>query len=97
MYGISTSLQAIYIGRIANLYNTSLPLTSDNLIAAVEAVKPDVIHVVPYALGLLAETPRGVNLLKRCKFVTSARARTPDKLGDRLVSAGVSLAVVFRT
>lgn len=97
MYGISTSLQAMYMGKIANLYNTSLPLTSGNLIAAVGAVKPDVIHVVPYALGLLAETPGGVDLLKRCNFVTSAGARTPDELGDRLVSEGVNLAVVFGT
>ncbi|KAK2607921.1 hypothetical protein N8I77_006562 [Diaporthe amygdali] len=97
MYGISTSLQAMYRGKIANLYNTSLPLTSDNLVAAVQATKPGVVHFVPYALGLLAESPRGVECLKRCKIVTSAGARTPDELGHRLIAEGVNLAVVFGT
>lgn len=97
MYGVSTTLQAMYLGRTANLFNASLPLTADNLIGSIEAVQPQVIHVVPYALGLLAEKPRGVELLKQCRLVTAAGARTPDELGDRLVEAGVNLGVVFGT
>lgn len=97
VYGISTSLQAIWMGKIAHLFNTSLPLTGDNLIAVIEAVRPEAIHSVPYALGLLAEKPRGIELLKECKVVTAAGARTPDELGDRLIKAGVQLGVVFGT
>ncbi|KAL7626079.1 hypothetical protein AAE478_002849 [Parahypoxylon ruwenzoriense] len=97
MYGVSTTLQAMYQGNTANLFNTAIPLTADNLIAALTKVGADVVHVVPYALGLLAEQPHGVEYLKGCKIVTSAGARTPDELGDRLVAEGVNLGVVFGT
>ena len=97
LYGVSTSLQAMWMRKTAYLYNTSLPLTADNLIAVTEAVNPDAIHAVPYALGLLAEKQQGMSRLKSCKVVTAAGARTPDELGDRLVSEGVNLGVVFGT
>ena len=97
LYGISTSLQAMWMRKTAYLYNTSLPLTGDNLIAILEAVRPGAVHIVPYALGLLAEKQRGVDALKACKVVTAAGARTPDELGDRLVREGVNLGVVFGT
>ncbi|KAK4186654.1 hypothetical protein QBC35DRAFT_257040 [Podospora australis] len=97
MYGVSTTLQAMYQAKTANLFNTALPLTADGLIAAIEAVRPEAVHAVPYALGLLAEKEKGVEYLRRCKFVTAAGARTPDELGDRLVEEGVELAVVFGT
>jgi acyl-CoA synthetase (AMP-forming)/AMP-acid ligase II len=97
MYGISTMLQAMYMRRVAYMFNQALPMTADNLIAAIQAARPQAIHTVPYALGLLAEKPRGVECLKACKFVTAASARTPDELGDRLVRAGVELGVVYGT
>ncbi|KAI0185904.1 putative NRPS-like enzyme [Xylaria flabelliformis] len=97
MYGISTTLQAIYLRKTAHLFNTSLPLTADNVIAALSSIKASVIHVVPYALGLIVDQSRGLEYLQRCEIVTAAGARTPDQLGDRLVSAGVNLSVVFGT
>ena len=97
LYGISTSLQAMWMRKTAYLYNTSVPLTADNLVAVVEKVKPEAVHVVPYVLGLLAEKQRGVDVLKGCKTVTAAGARTPDELGDRLVREGINLGVVFGT
>lgn len=97
VYGVSTTLQAMYMRCRANLFNASLPLTADNLIGSIDAVQPKVIHAVPYVLGLLAEKPRGVELLRQCAIVTAAGARTPDELGDRLVKAGVNLGVVFGT
>ncbi|KAI1097408.1 acetyl-CoA synthetase-like protein [Jackrogersella minutella] len=97
MYGVSTTLQAMYMKKTANLFNAMLPLTADNLIASIEAVRPEVIHAVPYALGLLAEQPLGVQHLRACNTVTAAGARTPDELGDRLLREGVNLGVVFGT
>lgn len=97
LYGISTSLQAMWMRKTAYLYNTSLPLTADNLVAVVEKVRPEAVHVVPYALGLLAEKQRGVEALKTCQLVTAAGARTPDELGDRLVREGINLGVVLGT
>ncbi|KAI1154384.1 hypothetical protein F4825DRAFT_472375 [Nemania diffusa] len=97
VYGISTTIQAMYRRKTAYLFNTSLPLTADNILAALTAVKVQVVNTVPYALGLIAEQPRGMEYLKGCKIVTAAGARTPDELGDRLVSSGVNLGVVFGT
>ncbi|TAQ86891.1 hypothetical protein B7494_g4802 [Chlorociboria aeruginascens] len=97
MYGLSTTLQAMYMGKVANLPSATLPLTADNLMVAIEATQPEVIHAVPYALGLLAEHPRGMAYLKTAKIVTAAGARTPDELGDRMVQNNVNFGVVFGT
>ncbi|KAK3300370.1 putative NRPS-like enzyme [Chaetomium fimeti] len=97
LYGVSTCLQAMYRAKTANMYSATMPLTTENLVLAVRQLRPDAIHVVPYVLGLLAETPEGVAHLKSAKMVTSAGAKTPDELGDRLVGEGVNLAVVFGT
>ncbi|KAK1142845.1 putative NRPS-like protein biosynthetic cluster [Aspergillus melleus] len=97
LYGVSTSLQAMWMRRTAHLYNAAMPITSDSLIDILETVKPEAVHTVPYVLGLMAERPRGVELLRRCQVVTGAGARTPDELGDRLVREGVNLGIVFGT
>lgn len=97
LYGISTSLQAMWMRKTAYLYNVALPLTADNLVAVVEKVRPEAVQVVPYVLGLIAEKEAGVEALKSCKLVTAAGARTPDELGDRLVKEGINLGVVFGT
>ncbi|KAH6663644.1 hypothetical protein B0J14DRAFT_682919 [Halenospora varia] len=97
LYGISTSLQAMWMRRTAHLYNVNLPLTADNLIAILEKIQPEAVHTVPYGLGLMAERQSGLDALKRCKVVTAAGARTPDELGDRLVKEGVNFGVVFGT
>lgn len=97
LYGVSTSLQAMWMRRTAHLYNAALPITSDALIEVLETIKPEAVHTVPYVLGLMAEKPRGVELLRCCHIVTGAGARTPDELGDRLVQEGVNLGVVFGT
>ncbi len=43
----------------------------------------------------MAESQDGVEVLKRCKFVTAAGARTPDELGDRVVQQGVNFGVIL--
>ncbi|KAI4113110.1 MAG: hypothetical protein LQ345_005845, partial [Seirophora villosa] len=83
LYGISTSLQAMWMRKTAYLYNVALPLTAEYLVAVIEKVRPQAVQVVPYVLGLIAEKAAGVTALKSCKIVTAAGARTPDELGDR--------------
>lgn len=97
MYGLSTTLQAMYMRKTANLPSASLPMTADNLMSAIEATQPEIFHAVPYALGLLVEHPRGMPYLKSAKIVTAAGARTPDELGDRLIQENVNFGVVFGT
>jgi acyl-CoA synthetase (AMP-forming)/AMP-acid ligase II len=95
LHGLITSIQAMWMRKPAHLYNARLPLTADNLISALNVIKPGICHCVPYVLKLIAERDDGVEMLKQCKVVTSAGARTPDELGDRLVKQGVRLGVIF--
>ena len=95
IYGLSTTLQAMYMRRVANLFSASLPMTGENLITAIEATQPEIFHAVPYALGLLLEHERGMAYLKAAKLVTAAGARTPDELGERLIQENVNFGVVF--
>ena len=95
IYGLSTTLQAMYMRKVANLFSASLPMTGKNLITAIEATQPEIFHAVPYALGLLLEHERGMAYLKTAKIVTAAGARTPDELGERLIQENVNFGVVF--
>ncbi|KAI1813894.1 acetyl-CoA synthetase-like protein [Poronia punctata] len=94
-HGLYTSVQAMYMRKTAHLYNAELPLTAEHLVAALKEIKPEICHTVPYVLKLMAERQDGIEVLKQCKFVTSAGARTPDELGDRVVREGVNLGMIF--
>lgn len=96
-YGLSTTVQAMYMGKTANLISATMPMTSKNLVDAVRTIKPEVIHGVPYALGLMVESQEGIEALRSARIVTAAGARTPDELGERLVREGVEFGVVFGT
>ncbi|KAI1358591.1 putative NRPS-like enzyme [Xylaria arbuscula] len=95
LHGVFTSFQAMYMRKTAHLYNADLPLTSEYLVAALKEIQPEICHTVPYVLKLMAERQDGIEVLKRCKFVTAAGARTPDELGDRVVQQGVNLGVIL--
>ncbi len=95
LHGVFTSFQAIYMRKTAHLYNADLPLTTEHLVAALKEIQPEICHTVPYVLKLMAESQDGVEVLKRCKFVTAAGARTPDELGDRVVQQGVNFGVIL--
>ncbi|KAI5290384.1 hypothetical protein KEM52_000470, partial [Ascosphaera acerosa] len=89
VHGIGSALQAMYFGKTAHMWNAALPMTAESIVHLLEVVKPGAFHTVPYILGLVAQSDKGVELLKRCAIVTAAGARTPDELGNRLVAAGV--------
>ncbi|KAI0166073.1 acetyl-CoA synthetase-like protein [Xylariaceae sp. FL1272] len=95
LHAVFTSTQAMYMRKTAHLFNAELPLTADNLVTALKAIQPEICHCVPYVLKLIAEREDGIEVLKRCKYVTAAGARTPDELGDRVVKAGVNFGVIF--
>jgi acyl-CoA synthetase (AMP-forming)/AMP-acid ligase II len=88
-HGLSSFFRAMYSGKEISMFNANLPLSGSNLIEAMTAVNPESFHGVPYALKLLAETERGVQVLKDCKLVLFGGSSCPDDLGDRLVEAGV--------
>ncbi|KAI0115955.1 acetyl-CoA synthetase-like protein [Nemania sp. FL0031] len=95
LHGLFTSFQAIYMRKTAHLYNADLPLTAEHLVTALKEIQPEICHTVPYVLKLMAERQDGIDVLKRCKFVTAAGARTPDELGDRVVKEGVKFGVIL--
>ncbi|KAK8030462.1 NRPS-like protein biosynthetic cluster [Apiospora arundinis] len=95
IHGLFTSLMAMWMRQPAHMFNADLPLTAENLILALKEARPEICHCVPYTLKLMAERKDGIEVLRRCKYVTSAGARTPDELGDKLVKAGVKLGVIY--
>ncbi|KAK8002060.1 NRPS-like enzyme [Apiospora marii] len=95
IHGLFTSLMAMWMRRPAHLFNARLPLTADNVIRALREARPEICHTVPYCLKLMAERGDGMEVLRGCRYVTSAGARTPDELGDRVVEAGVRLGVIY--
>ncbi|GAB7348311.1 hypothetical protein MBLNU459_g6290t1 [Dothideomycetes sp. NU459] len=90
-HGLSTFFRAVYTGTPVALFNAQLPLSATNLVEALEIVKPTSFHGVPYALKLLSESERGIELLRQCKLVLFGGSSCPDELGDSLVRAGVYL------
>jgi acyl-CoA synthetase (AMP-forming)/AMP-acid ligase II len=85
-HGHACFYRAIHSGKKLSLFPTEIPLTTGNIIAAIENA-PGVqgFYVVPYVLKLLAESVVGIELLKGFELVTYGGAACPDELGDRLV------------
>ena len=90
-HGLATFFRSLYSGTPVTLVNASLPITASSLMAAVDVCKPQSFHGVPYALKLIAESDRGVDMLAQCKIVMFGGSSCPDDLGDKLVNAGVYL------
>ncbi|KAH0608804.1 uncharacterized protein H6S33_001032 [Morchella sextelata] len=90
-HGISSFMRAVFSSNVISFFNPGLPLTGANLATAMEHTRPQIFYGVPYALKVLAETPRGIAALRSCQLVLFGGSSCPDELGDRLVAAGVSL------
>ncbi|KIW89507.1 uncharacterized protein Z519_09663 [Cladophialophora bantiana CBS 173.52] len=90
-HGHACLYRAIFKRSTIYFMNARLPLTSTNLISVMEAVRPAIIFTVPYALGLLAETERGIRAMQSCEIVSSAGSQIPDELGNKLVGRGIHL------
>jgi thioester reductase-like protein len=83
--------RALYTKAAMFWVNHKAPITSTNLLEAMQAAKPQMVSAVPYVLKLLAEKEDGVAALARTELVMYAGSSCPDELGDRLVQAGVNL------
>lgn len=90
-HGMSCFFRAVYSGNEIAFFNSNLPMTSSNLIAAMEKVNPGGFHCVPYALKLLGESKGGIELMRKCQVVMFGGSSCPDDLGDRLVKEGINL------
>ncbi|ETI26263.1 hypothetical protein G647_03040 [Cladophialophora carrionii CBS 160.54] len=84
--------RAIYAKRPMFFGNHQMPVTRQNLLAALRVAKPEMVCAVPYVLKLLAEQDEGIAELAKAKIVMYGGSACPDPLGDELVSKGVFLA-----
>lgn len=83
--------RALYTKASMFWVNHSQPITSINLLEAMQTVKPQMVSAVPYVLKLLAEKEEGIAALAKAQLVMYAGSSCPDELGDRLVNGGVNL------
>lgn len=94
-HGHAVFYRSLYAHGTIFLCNAHVPLTSTNLITALEEIKPQIVFAVPYILKLLAESDQGIKSLCACEVVSSSGSQCPDELGDHLVAQGVNLISLF--
>ena len=94
-YGSWIITNAIMARKTVYMNNPQLPLTADYVIQVMEHIRPDVLHVVPYTLELLALSEKGIDAMKNCQRVIFSGSGCPDELGDSLVAKGVNLVSVW--
>lgn len=90
-HGICNLFRAIYSLNSIHLYNAELPLTQEYLINILSQNQFEIFYGVPYALKLLSETTRGIEVLRNLKIVMYGGSACPDGLGNLLVESGVNL------
>lgn len=94
-YGSWVVVHGMMDRKTVYMYNPSLPVTADYVIKVLHHVKPDILHVVPYTMELLAQTERGVDAMKTCKRVIFSGSGAPDDLGNDLVAKGVNVETLW--
>ncbi|RFU27493.1 hypothetical protein B7463_g8837, partial [Scytalidium lignicola] len=94
-FGITSLFRAIISVKPVHIYNVTLPLTKEYLIQSLESHSFELFAVVPYALKVLSESNKGIELLKKLKLVLFGGSPCPDVLGDMLVNNGVNLVSIY--
>jgi acyl-coenzyme A synthetase/AMP-(fatty) acid ligase len=90
-YGNWVILHGMLARKMVYVSNPNLPLTADYVVEVLEHLRPDVLHVVPYTLELLAGSQRGLDAMKKCKRVVFSGSGCPDDLGNELVAQGIRI------
>ncbi|KAB8211953.1 hypothetical protein BDV34DRAFT_233934 [Aspergillus parasiticus] len=94
-HGMSSFFRAIYARKVILMYNLAVPITTDRLIEITRARKFGLFSSVPFTLKILAESERGVDLLRSFQLVTSGGGPVGQALGDMLVKQGVQLVSIY--
>lgn len=94
-YGNQVILRNIKDRKTTYINDSRLPLTAGYITKVIETTHPDVLHVVPYILELLALAHEGLDALKQCKRVVFAGGSFSDDLGHKLVEQGVNLETMW--
>ena len=90
-YGNWVVIHGMMDRKTVNMCNPNLPLTANYVIKALKHIRPDVLHVVPYTMELLAQTEAGIDAMKQCKRVVFSGSGASDDLGNDLVAKGVNV------
>ena len=96
-YGQWIVIHGIMDRKTVNMYNPKLPVTAELLIKILNHIRPDVLHVVPYTMELLAQTEAGIDAMKNCERVVFSGSAAPDDLGNSLVARGVNVETTWGT
>lgn len=94
-YGSWVVVHGMMDRKTVYMYNSNLPLTANYVINVLHHVRPDVLHVVPYTMELLAQSERGIDAMKHCERVVFSGSGTPDELGNALVAKGVNVETLW--
>ena len=94
-YGSWVVIHGMMDRKTVYMYNANLPVTADNVLNVLHHVRPDILHVVPYTMELLAQSERGTSAMKLCKRVVFSGSGAPDDLGNELVAKGVNVETLW--
>ncbi len=94
-YGSWVVVHGMMDRKTVNMCNPNLPLTADYVIKVLSHLRPNVLHVVPYIMELLAQTEEGIDAMKRCERVVFSGSGAPDDLGNELVAKGVNVETLW--
>jgi acyl-coenzyme A synthetase/AMP-(fatty) acid ligase len=94
-HGFYEVFRSIYSKKPLYIYNYALPLTNQNVVKAVEYVKPEIFHTVPYVIKMVAESEEGIQTLTSIRLILYGGSSFPEDLGNQLVKRGVFLAANY--
>ena len=94
-YGNWTVIHGMMDRKTVYMYNPNLPVTAEYVIEVLNHIRPDVLHVVPYTMELLAQNEAGIDVMKHCKRVIFGGSAAPDDLGNGLVAKGVNVETLW--
>lgn len=97
-HGVSCLFRAIHSRKLIYLYNANLPLTAPYLLTVLrEHREIEILYAVPYALKLLSESQKGLEILADLDLVMFGGSSCPKPIGDTLVQNGVRLVSHYGT
>ena len=94
-YGSWVVVHGMMDRKTVNMYSPDLPVTADFVIKVLNHIRPDVLHVVPYTMELLAQSEAGIEAMKRCERVVFSGSAAPDDLGNGLIAKGVNVETLW--
>ena len=94
-YGQWIVIHGIMERKTVNMYNPTLPVTAEYVIKVLNHIRPDVLHVVPYTMELLAQTEAGIDAMRHCERLVFGGSAAPDDLGNSLVAKGVNVETAW--